>query len=493
MPQRRYQEVLSRNTVQLLPPSLDDYVEPNHPVRAIDVFVQTLALGKLGFGHADAWSGSGQPPYNPAILLKLYIYGYQNKVRSSRALEAVARDNIKVMWLCQGATPTYKTIADFRKNNLAALQNVNREFVQVCRDLSLIGGTKVAVDGTFLKASANRDTVHTKSELVGEISRLDRKIAAYFAELEVADDTATEEDLSDPDLVAKMAALVARCEQKKALQERLEASGAKQLSEVDPDARLLRKNGKSVVGYNGQIAVDDQAKLIVAVDLVQDGNDSQQLAPMMTQAQEATGSKDLVGLADTGYANGEQLKACEEKGMEMYVPLPKWDSHKGLKGRFGSNDFQFDKTSDSYLCPAGQKLAHHGRIWQKNGKRYLTYRSSTKVCGACSLKEHCLPPSETYRRLRRWEHEAVMDRHRQRMASGEGVMRQRGSLVEHPFGTLKCWAGINYFLMRGLAKCRAELNLMTMCYNFKRVLNDIGVGFFIAYCQARMVVQGGRV
>ena len=211
------------------------------------------------------------------------------------------------------------------------MQNVNRAFVQVCRELSLVGGTKVAVDGTFLKASANRGTVHTKSELARELSRLDRKIAAYFEELAEADDTATEEDLSDPELVAKMAALVARCEQKKVLQKRLEASGAEQLSEVDPDARLLRKSGKSVVGYNGQIAVDDEAKLIVAVDLVQDGNDTQQLAPMMTQAQEATGSKDLVGLADTGYANGEQLKACEEKGMAMFVPLPKQAVNSDLK------------------------------------------------------------------------------------------------------------------------------------------------------------------
>ena len=299
MSPRRYQELQPRTAVQLLPPRLDDYVAEDNPVRAIDAFVQTLALNELGFGHAEAWSGSGQPPYNPAILLKLYIYGYQNTIRSSRRLEKATRCNVEVMWLCQGATPTYKTISDFRKNNLAALQNVNRAFVQVCRDLSLIGGTKVAVDGTFLKASANRDTVHTKSELAREISRLDRKIAAYFAELAEADDTATEEDLSDPDLVAKMAALVARCEQKKALQERLEASGEKQLSEVDPDARLLRKRGQSVVGYNGQIAVDDEAKLIVAVDLVQDGNDSQQLAPMMTQAQEATESKDLVGLVVT--------------------------------------------------------------------------------------------------------------------------------------------------------------------------------------------------
>ena len=344
---RRYQELLPRTAVQLLPPSLDDYVAKDNPVRAIDAYVQTLALGELGFEHTDAWSGSGQPPYNPAVLLKLYIYGYQTRVRSSRGLEKATRCNVEVMWLCQGARPTYKTIADFRKYNLAALQNVNRGFVQVCRELSLIGGRRVAIDGTFLKASANGDTVHTRSELTREISRLDSKIAAYFTELGEADDTDAEEELSDPDLVSKMTALLARREQIEALQNRLEASGEKQLSEVDPDARLLSKRGKSVVGYNGQIAVDEKAKMIVAVALVQDGNDSNQLEPMMTKASEATGNKRLIGLADAGYANGDHLKKCEEKGMAMYVPLLKRASHKGLKGRFGSNDFQFDETSDT--------------------------------------------------------------------------------------------------------------------------------------------------
>jgi len=213
----RHQEFLSRS--QLFPPRLDDYVAKDNPVRAIDTFVQTLELDKLGFEHAGTWSGSGQLPLDPAVLLKLYIYGYQNKVCSSRCLEKATRFNVEVMWLCQKATPTDKTIADFRKNNLEALQKVNREFVQMCRNLSLVGGTSVAVDGTLLKASTNRNTVHTKSGLDHEIDRLDSQIAAYFDELEVADDTDNEDDLSDPDLVAKMTALVVRCQQKKDLQE----------------------------------------------------------------------------------------------------------------------------------------------------------------------------------------------------------------------------------------------------------------------------------
>jgi len=198
-----------------------------------------------------------------------------------------------------------------------------------------------------------------------------------------------------------------------------------------------------------------------------------------------------VGLADAGYANGAHLKECEETGMEMYVPLPKQAAQKGLDGRFGRDDFHYDEEADSYRCPAGQTLVHGGGIEHVKGKRYLVYRSRAKVCGACPLKEQCVSPSKTYRRLMRWDHEAVMERHRQRMAEGDGVMRRRGSVVEHPLGTLTSWAGIHYFLMRGLAKCRGELNLMTLCYHFKRMLTAINVPTFIAYCQARMVRSRG--
>ena len=394
--------------------------------------------------------------------------------------------------MCQNVQPGYKTIADFRKNNLKALQQVNREFVRDCRDLSLLGGSRVAVDGTFLKASANRGSVHTKASLERGLARLDKLIESHYRAMDEEDASDPEgNDLSDPDLVAKMEALIERRARKKALQEQLEASGDTQVSEVDPDARLLRKNGKSVVGYNGQIAVDDKAKLIVATDLVQDGNDSQQLEPMMTQASEAMESEGLVGLADTGYYNGDQLKGCEDRGMEMYVPLPDNAILKGKDGCFGSEDFPYDSETDSFTCPAGRKLVPNGSTYMSRGKRYLVYRSNAGVCGSCPLASRCLPRTDFSRRITRWEHADVMDRHRERMANDNGeVMGLRGSLVEHPFGTLKVWSGVHHFLMRGLAKCRGEFNLMVLCYNFRRVLEEIGVGAFVAYCRARKEVQG---
>ena len=268
MAERRYQEVHSRSQVMLLPPCLDDYVSEHNAVRAIDAFVGTLDLQALGFEHAEASCGAGQPASDPALLLKLYLYGYQHRVRSSRRLEAETRRNLEVIWLCQSASPSYKTIADFRKNNAAALQAANREVVLLYRELSLLGGSRVAIDGTFLKADANSDSFHTKATLERQLKRLDERIAAYHRQMDEAD--ARSEECSygaeDPELAAKIEALVERQRNRRALQERLLESGESQASEVDADARLLSKHGKTVGGYNCQIAVDDKHKLIVAED-----------------------------------------------------------------------------------------------------------------------------------------------------------------------------------------------------------------------------------
>ena len=288
MPERRYREVQSRSQMMLLPPCLDDYVSEHNPVRAIDAFVGTLDLQALGFRHTEEHCGAGQPAYDPGLLLKLYLYGYQHRVRSSRRLEAETHRNLEVIWLCQGAEPSYKTIADFRKDNLAALRATNREFVLLCRELSLLGDSRVAIDGTFLKANASPGSIHTKARLEKELKKLDERIAAYHRQLDEAD--AEPEDGTgggeDPELAAKIEALVEKQKHKKALQE----SGESQVSEVDPDARMMKKHAKLVGGYNCQIAVDDKHKLIVAEDVVQDGNDFGQFEPMMTKACEATGN-----------------------------------------------------------------------------------------------------------------------------------------------------------------------------------------------------------
>ncbi len=483
MSERRYQEVQSRSQMMLLPPCLDDYVSEHNAVRAIDAFVGTLDLEALGFAHAEANCGAGQPAFDPALLLKLYLYGYQHRVRSSRRLEAETRRNLEVIWLCQGATPSYKTIADFRKNNVAALQEANREFVLLCRELSLLGGSRVAVDGTFLKADANLDSFQTKRSLARDLRRLEKRIAAYHRQLDEADARGEEcgDGSEDPDLPVKLKALIERQQKKKALQEHLQESGERQVSGVDADARLLRNGDIMVGGYNCQIAVDDKHKLIVAEDVVQDGNDSAQLEPMMTKAGEAMGSERLVGLADSGYFNGAQLKSCEDKGMEVYVPIPNQTARKGKDGRFGSDEFRYDAQDDTYVCPAGERLVRGGTTTVR-GRLYYFYRGTAAVCRDCSLSGRCLTKSRSTRRIQRWEHEDVVDRHRKKMNARVPLMRGRSTLVEHPFGTIKRWAGMDHFVMRGLGKCRGEFSLMTLGYNFKRVMRVLGGAAFVEHC-----------
>ena len=483
MPERRYQEVQSRSQPMLLPPCLDDYVSEHNAVRAIDAFVGTLDLQALGFKHADATSGAGQPAFDPAVLLKLYLYGYQHRVRSSRRLEAETRRNLEVIWLCQSASPSYKTIADFRRHNSAALQAANREFVLLCRELSLLGGRRVALDGTYLKAAANVDSFHTKGTLDRQLKRLDERIAAYQRQLDEADAGSEEcaDGAEDPELAAKIEALVERQREKKALQERLQESGESQLSEVDADARLLSKYGTTVGGYNCQIAVDDKHKMIVAEAVVQDGNDAKQLEPMMTKACEATGNGQLIGLADASYCSGAQLKSCEAKGIEVYLPIPKQATGKGNGGRFGSDDFRYDAKDDTYVCPAGKRLDRRGKT-RNNGKSYLIYRSPVAVCRACPLWDRCVPKSGGGRALARWEHQDVMDRHRKKMSGAGPLMRERNLLAEHQFGTIKRWAGMDHFLMRGLGNCRGEFSLMTLSYNFKRMMNELGGAAFTKHC-----------
>ena len=481
MVQRRYQPVQPRDQAMLLPPCLDDYVSKDNPVCALDAFVDTLDVQELGFEHAKANNGIGQPAFNPALLLKLYLYGTQEGVRSSRRLEGETRRNVEVMGLCQGARPSTKTIADFRKNNATALQAANRDFVLMCREMALLGGSRVVIDGTHLKADANRSSFHTKATLERDLKRLDATIVAYLRELDAAD-AQSEKCAEDPVLGAKVEAAVEKLRTKKALQERMQESGESQISEVDADARLLRKGDKTVGGYNCQIAVDDKHKLIVAVDVVQDGNDMRQLEPMMMQSRAATGSAQLSGLADAGYLCGEQLKSCEAQGMEVYLPIPKQACRKGKGGRFGSEDFRYDAQDDTVVCPAGQRLVRDGST-TKRDKLYFNYRTTAAVCRECSLSGRCLAKRESRRRVQRWEHADVIDRHRQKMRASAQLMRGRGALVEHPFGTIKRWAGMDHFLMRGLVKCRGEFSLMTLSYNFKRVVNELGGAALTEYCR----------
>jgi transposase len=489
MTNRAFKAGESREQASLLPARIEDYVVPNNPVRAIESFVCALDLARLGFRHADRRAEeAGQPPYDPADLLKLYLYGYINQVRSSRRLEREAWRNLELIWLLKGLKPGYRTIANFRKENWKALKAANRSFVLLARELGLVGGAVVAIDGSFFHGDASKASMFTRKRLAGQIAKLDQEIEAYGKSLE-ANDAAEAQDRADggkgggdgSDLGAKVAALMAKRSRAQADLDRLEANGETQLSLTDPDARLLVKNGQGVAGYNVQTAVDDKHKLIVASEVVNDSSDVGQLHAMAKAAKEALEAEALQVLADEGYYSSLELKACEDDGIKAYVPVPEGNGQ--LKGRFGFGlkDFSYDPAADAYRCPAGELLRPMEGRWQNtSGRTEIRYASSTKTCRTCPLRARCLSPKASRRTIGRWEHEDVLDRHRMRMQGAGELMRRRSGIVEHPFGTLKCRAGHRHFLLRGFDKVRGEWSLMALCYNFTRVLNILGFEGFVA-------------
>ena len=487
---RRYQQTLNRQQDMLLPPRVEDYVSQHNTVRAIDAYVNTLDLQQLAFKRTQSIISSGQPAYAPSALLKLYLYGYLQGIRSSRKLERETCRNLEVMWLLEGLQPSYKTIADFRKENCAALTATNRDFLLLCKELSLFGGEEVAVDGSFFKADANKDGIYTEEKLNKQLDYLDKKIIAYqeaIDQQDKADDEAGKGcQIEDEHLNEKLLILKEKQAQKKVLHQQLKDSGDKQVSTVDKDARLLTKRGQTVAGYNVQIAVDSTYKLIVAEDVTQEGNDTQLLAPMLEKAQEILESDNLKGLGDSGYYNGSQLKACEEQGITPYVSIPNKSKKLAKQKRFTRDQFIYDAKQDCYHCPEGNPLNRSSHLLRRsNKKNYICYKSKVTVCDQCPLREQCLTEKAKLRQIERWEHEEVIERHQERMKENPETMRQRGALVEHPFGTLKHRAGINHFLMQGLNKCRGEFSLMVLSYNLTRVLNILGSDFLRDYCLQR--------
>lgn len=490
MTNRSFKTGDSRDQASLLPARIEDYVGADNLVRAIESFVGALNLAKLGFRHADRGADEmGQPPYDPADLLKLYIYGYINQVRSSRRLEQEASRNLELIWLLKNLKPGYRTIANFRKENWAALKAVNRSFVLLVRELGLVGGAVVAIDGSFFHGDASKASIFTRKRLADQITKLDQEIEAYGKSLE--DNDAAEAKQPDgrddgggdgTDIGTKVAALMARRARAQADLDRLKTSGETQLSLTDPDARLLVKSGQGVAGYNVQAVVDDQHKLIVASEVTNDSSDVGQLHAMATAARQALDAETLQVLADEGYYSSLELKACEDDGITAYVPVPEGNGRLENEGRFGLKDFNYDAGIDAYHCPAGQLLHRaKGGSWKNtSGRIEVLYAGRKAVCGACPLKARCLSPKAVSRSIRRWEHEDVLERHHARMHRAGELMRRRSGIVEHPFGTIKCRAGYRHFLVRGFNKVRGEWNLMALCYNFTRVLNILGFEGFVA-------------
>jgi transposase len=499
MTNRTFKSGDSREQPSLFPPRIEDYVGPDNPVRAIDSFVCALDLAKLGFRHADRRVGVGQPPYDPSDLLKLYLYGYINQIRSSRRLEREACRNLELIWLLKNLQPGYRTIANFRKENWAALKAANRSFVLLLRELGLVGGTLVAVDGALFHGNASKDSIFTRRKLAKQIAELDQEIETYGKSLDANDATEAKPRADGSgdgggggDVGDKMKELMARRERAQADLKDLESGDKGQVSKTDSDARLLSKGDQTIAGYNVQSVVDDKHKLIVASEVV-NRSDAGHLHVMAKATKEILEAETLQMLADGAYYNSEDLKACEDDGIVVYVPAHEGNGKLEKEGRFVRKDFSYDAATNTYRCPAGQLLHPTKTPWTNaSGRIELRYLGSKATCGACPLKAICLSPKAEYRSVSRWEHEDVLDRLRQRMASeGAGeLMRRRSAIVEHPFGTLKCRAGYQHFLVRGFDKVRGEWNLMALCYNFTRMLNILGFDRFIAYMAEKARVAG---
>jgi transposase len=450
----------------LFAPSLDELVGSDHPVRVIDAFVDGLDLSQLGFSKVLT-EATGRPPYHPGDLLKLYIYGYLNQMRSSRRLEREAGRNLEVHWLIRRLVPSFKTIADFRKDHAAAVVGACRSFVRFCRDLSLFGGELVAIDGTKIDAVASRKQVVTPQGLAQEVASIDRKIAAYLAAMDAADREEPEAAPAPGDVAGALQALRERRAAALRQAESLAAEGLSQRVVGEEEARLMRTaNHGFQVAYNAQTAVDAKHGLIAAFDLTSDGNDQCQLHPMAMQAREALGVESLTVVADTGYSNGEQGERCEAAGITAIVPRPETTNPAG-KQYFSRDVFQYDEASDSWQCPAGETLTR--RQVSDTEKQFKYW---TNACSGCALKAQCTGAEK--RVIVRSFHEDTREAMHRRAKSDPKWMRLRRELAEHPFGIVKWLMGQPRFLVRGLKKARAELALSVLGFNLKRVINILG-------------------
>lgn len=454
----------------LLPQSVDEYVAENNPVRAIAAFLGRLDFVKLGFVRGRA-ADTGRPGYDPRLLMGLYLWGHLNGIRSTRKLERECQRNLEVIWLCENLRPDFKTIADFRKANGVGIKGVVVEFRLWCMAENLYGKEIVAVDGSKFKAVNSKERNYTRGKLKQVIAREQAKISEYLEALAAADEAEEEEpELSAEQLKEKIGRLERYLAEHEALERELEASGESQISLTDPDARMMKTAHGSEVSYNVQTVVDSKHKLIVAYQVTNERNDLGQLAVMAQQAQAALQVKELTVLADGGYCEGKDLKDCETAGITTYVPLPQSGAAKH-RGVFDQKQFRYDKERELYVCPQGAEL-HLRHLCEKSGKQFKVYK--TKACNGCPLRTQCTT-SKYGRKLLRWVDQEVLDRLQTRNRGRPDFLKQRKTLAEHPFGTIKRGMNQGFFLLRGLSKVSTETGLTVLSYNLKRVLNIMGV------------------
>ena len=477
---KRFVEGVDRSQSTLLPECLDDWIDENNPIRVIDAFVEALNLGELGFNGVEP-EATGRPSYHPAVLLKLYIYGYLNRVQSSRRLEREAGRNFETMWLLGRLVPDHKTIADFRKDNGPAIRKVCARFVELCRQMGLLAKASVAIDGSKFKAVNNRDKNFTRAKVERRRAQLEESVARYLSQLDTADRQEPTEALAakTTHLKEKLAKLKEEMERLKSLEAQMLATPDQQISLTDPDSRSMATSGRGsgVVGYNVQVAVDTEHHLIVTHEVTNTGSDRSHLARVATEAKAVLQTDILDAVADRGYFNSTEILACEQSNICVTLPKPV-TSGIIAKGRFGKQDFVYLREEDVYRCPAGERLIYRFTT-EEHG--LVVRRYWTNVCQNCVIKNQCTTGKE--RRIPRWEHEDVLEAVQKRLDENPQAMRQRRETVEHPFGTMKARMGASHFLMKTLPRVSTEMALHVLAYNLTRVMNILGIGPLMAAIQ----------
>jgi len=477
---KRFIEGECRDQSVLFPERLDDWIAEDNPVRAVDAFVDELDFSDLGFEKAEP-AETGRPAYHPGTLLKIYIYGYLNRIQSTRRLEREACRNLELMWLVGRLAPDFKTLADFRAQNGVAIKNVCREFIVLCRRWGLFTEATVAIDGSKFKAVNHRDRNFTPGKMKTRMALIEQSIAEYLQQLDRMD---RKETPSSPRhatrLKERIATLKEEMHRLEGLKAQMEASPDGQLSLTDPDARSMASQGKGtgIVGYNVQTAVETRHHLIVTHEVTNVGSDRHQLKKMAEAAREALGTTELTAIADRGYYSGEQIKACEDAGIVPLVPKC-MTSNSRADGRYDKSDFAYDAKRDAYRCPAGEWAVRRFLSVEKGMNIYKYWASA---CPRCALRSKCT--TSDYRRIGRWEHEAVLDRMQARLDRDPKRMQIRRQTAEHPFGTIKAWMGATHFLSRRLPRVSAEMGLHVLAYNLKRVMRIMGTGPLIEALRA---------
>jgi transposase len=476
---KRFIEGENRSQSTLFPESLDDYIAPDNAVRVVDAFVNKLDLKELGFDRAQP-SATGRPGYQPATMLKIYVYGYLNRLQSSRRLERESHRNVELIWLTGRLMPDFKTIADFRKDNRQAIRRVCTEFVGVCRELELFSATLVAIDGSKFKAVNSRDKNFTRKSVKCRLQKTQANIDRYLAKLDAVDREEPEiREVTAAELQRKIASMEAKMEELKVHEAEVAAHPDHQVSLTDPDARsMMKAGGGSTVSYNVQTAVDSKHHLIVAHEVTNAPIDRSQLSSMAGKAVSALDAETLTVIADPGYYKGEEIVACYDAGITALVPKTDTSPSKA-KGRYSKVDFHYDAEQNDYICPAGQRLTYrfdsveHGKkMWV-----YMTYQ-----CSICPLQSKCT--TSTAKRIKRWEKEDVLDAADALLKKNPDAMRQRKRLVEHPYGTIKHWMGSTHFLMKRLPNVQTEMSLHVLTYNLRRAINILGVPRIMEQLQA---------